>query len=130
MEGLEKEHSGMGGSARDEVWTAIACHTSPGIAENVAPLARVIRQAVLCDFNRVNVRESVGVVGMVREVEARLERGEVERELGDRVVSQVARSREGRERERKAPGHSWPGELWRGFVEMDTRGEVGVNIYF
>jgi hypothetical protein len=130
MESLEKEHSGMGGSARDEIWTAIACHTSPGIAENIAPLARIIRQAVLCDFNRVDVREEVGTVGMVGEFETGYPRGDIERDLGDRVVEQIGKTKEGGERERKAPGQSWPGGLWRGHIEMKGRGEVGVNIHF
>jgi hypothetical protein len=123
------ETMGFDGSARDDVWTAIACHTSPGIAENIAPLARIIRLAVLCDFDRVGVREEMGVVGMVGELEGGLPRWDIEKMLGDMVVRQIAR-KDGRDRVKKAPGNSWPGNLWRGDVEMREKGLHGVNIYF
>ena len=120
---------GMGASARDDVWTAVACHTSAGIAENIAPLARIIRLAVLCDFDRVGIREELMVLGMVGEMEGRFERRDIERVLGEAVVGQIRR-REGGRRDRKAPGNSWPGGLWRGAVEMREKGLDGVNIYF
>lgn len=66
--------NGLGGSMRDDVWTAIACHTSPGIAEGVAPLARILRLAVLCDFDRPGMRSEMGVLGMCEGVEAELPR--------------------------------------------------------
>lgn len=33
-----------------QVWTAIALHTSPEIAERISPLARLVRLGVLIDF--------------------------------------------------------------------------------
>jgi hypothetical protein len=126
---MKNEEMGFDGSARDDVWTAIACHTSPGIAENIAPLARIMRLAVLCDFDRVGIREEMGVVGMVGKLEGRLPRWEIEKVLGDMVVRQIAR-KDGRDRVKKAPGNSWPGNLWRGDVEMREKGVQGVNIYF
>ena len=126
---MESEETSMDESAGDDVWTAIACHTSPGIAENVAPLARIIRLAVLCDFDRVGVRQEMGVVGMVPEFEGKLPRWGIEKVLGDMVVKQITRKDE-RDRAKKAPGNSWPGNLWRGYVEMREKGLEGVNIYF
>jgi hypothetical protein len=120
---------GMGASARDDVWTAVACHTSAGIAENITPLARIVRLAVLCDFDRVGIREELMVLGMVGEMEGRFERRDVERVLGKAVLGQIRR-RKGGGRDRKAPGNSWPGGLWRGAVEMREKGLEGVNIYF
>ncbi|KAK1231388.1 hypothetical protein PQX77_005485 [Marasmius sp. AFHP31] len=35
-----------------EVWVAIALHTSAGIAERIAELAKIVREAVLIDFGR------------------------------------------------------------------------------
>ncbi|KAI9681906.1 MAG: hypothetical protein M1822_006983 [Bathelium mastoideum] len=100
---------------RHDVWVAIALHATPQIAERIAPLARLVREAVRWDFGVLEAeeRERDGA-DEERSRRARLEevwpRGEVERDLGDAVVRQAV------ERPGKAPMGCWSGELleaWR-----------------
>lgn len=112
-----------------EIWSAIALHTSPGIAERFSPLARVMRQAPLADFGDADVRRKMGGVGLmskegegekvVREAEGLFPRGEVERVLSEAVVGQ------GVGRAEKAPPASWAGVMvkWR----EENPGWEGVN---
>ncbi|EXJ65408.1 hypothetical protein A1O7_01749 [Cladophialophora yegresii CBS 114405] len=93
-----------------EVWTAIALHTSPGIAERITPLARLVRLGVLIDF-RPATRSSLGAVEYARDVEARLPRLEIEKVLGDAVVGQVIKN------PAKAPAASWPNNLYKSHLE-------------
>ena len=101
-----------------EVWTAIALHTSPGIAERIAPLARILRLAVLADFNVLTetpwITESeVKVIeyGYRRSVEEQLPRLSAEQVLGDVVVEQ------GMRQPTKAPAASWVGIMVRAAKE-------------
>ncbi|KAJ4989163.1 metal dependent phosphohydrolase [Stagonosporopsis vannaccii] len=95
---------------KHDVWTAIACHTSPQIAERISELARFVRIAVLTDFGRKS--EAWDVLQPVRgELEARYEREGVEKVLGDAVVEQAVR------RPGKAPMVSWPGVMYRAYLE-------------
>lgn len=87
-----------------EVWQAIALHTSPGIAERISPLARLVRQAVLTDFGRQLDQEGEDTRSTVEQSFPRLG---IEKILGDTVVDQALR------RPEKAPPASWPGILLR-----------------
>lgn len=84
-----------------DVWTAIACHTSPGIAERIGELSRLVRIAVVTDFGRKS--EEWETLQPLRErLEAQHERAEIEKILGDAVVEQA------KLRPDKAPKVSWP----------------------
>ncbi|KAB8228963.1 uncharacterized protein BDW43DRAFT_289875 [Aspergillus alliaceus] len=102
-----------------EIWQAIALHTSPGIAERISSLARLVRQAVLTDFGKELDKERHGARCTAEELFPRLG---IEKLLGDTVVDQALRQPE------KAPAASWPGILLRAkreFPEWD-----GVNKAF
>ncbi|KAF9892318.1 hypothetical protein FE257_002095 [Aspergillus nanangensis] len=96
-----------------EVWTAIALHSSPGIAERISDCARLVRQAVLVDFGKVVGEEESGDDALFkRGVEGEFPRLAVEKDLGDVVVEQALR------RPGKAPAASWPGVLVRAKKEF------------
>ncbi|GAB7322895.1 hypothetical protein MBLNU13_g05443t2 [Cladosporium sp. NU13] len=84
-----------------QVWEAIALHTSPGIAERMGPLTRIVRMAVKADFGNELYRSLLDE-GLLETTEALLRRGEIENVLGDCVAGQAER-REGEERKAKAP---------------------------
>ena len=113
-----------------DVWAAIACHTSPGIAERIVPLARVLRLGVLVDFDRPGLRVELGAVELSAVLEGRYTRMEIERVLGDAVVAQIMSKPEGEGRLMKGPKNSWPGWLLKGYLEMQKEGVDGVNRYF
>lgn len=101
-----------------EVWTAIALHTSPGIAERISPLARFLRLAVLVDFNALRetpwISESelkVVEEGYRRSMEEQLPRLSAEKVLGDIVVEQGLRQ------PAKAPAATWAGVMVRAAQE-------------
>ncbi|MGQ4512781.1 HD domain-containing protein [Streptomyces sp. DW26H14] len=94
---------GVGSAEIDQVWEAIALHTSPHIAERRGPLALLTRLGVLADFQGPGADHSQ----LVAETERAYPRLDIERELTDAVVSQALRKPE------KAPEHSWPGGLLR-----------------
>ena len=94
-----------------EVWTAIAVHTSPGIAERITVLARFVRLGVLIDFGPTTIRVTQGAVCYGDEIESKLPRLGIEKILGDTVVEQAVRNPE------KAPKASWPGDLFRSHLE-------------
>lgn len=104
-----------------DVWTAIALHTSPGIAERITPLARLVRLGVLMDF-RPATRESLDAIGYGREIESKLPRLEIEKLLGDAVVHQAILNPQ------KAPAASWPNNLYKSYLENPEW--TGVNIAF
>lgn len=86
---------------KHDVWTAIAIHTSPQIAERIGELARLVRLAVITDFGRRS--EVWNVLEPLRAgLEADFERGGIEKVLGDSVVEQA------KKRPEKAPKVSWP----------------------
>ncbi|KAG9788905.1 hypothetical protein KCU88_g1688, partial [Aureobasidium melanogenum] len=105
-----------------EVWTAIALHTSPGIAERTTPLARLVRMGVLIDF-RPATRAAVEAVDYGITVEDALPRLEIEKVLGDAVVQQAIQNPD-----TKAPAASWPGILYRSYLDDPTW--TGVNQAF
>lgn len=106
----------IAGSDVHEVWQAIALHTSPGIAERISVLARLVRQAVLIDFGTQLDQESHSVRDATEEAFPRLG---IENILGDVVVDQALRQPQ------KAPPASWPGVLLR--AKRDWPEWEGVN---
>ena len=80
---------GVSEADAQDVWIAIACHTSPGIGERISPLARLVRLGVTIDFKRAAALAFTSEAE-VREVEGMFERGDVEKVLGDAVVEQVS----------------------------------------
>ncbi|KAM5349619.1 hypothetical protein ACJ41O_006124 [Fusarium nematophilum] len=104
-----------------QVWTAIAVHTSAGIAERIDPLSRLIRLAVKADFGSREYRAKLEVDRYCDEIEILLPRLDVEKTLADAVVKQAEKipqldsltwpSTE------KFPSASWPGMLLRAHAE-------------
>lgn len=105
-------------AAQRDIWSAISLHTSPGIAERMSPLTRLLRMAVKGDFGEQAWRKLLGEQ-VVRDVEEQFPRGEIEKVLGDFVAEQGVRSPE------KAPSGSWPGNLVR--AKLEEPGWEGVN---
>ena len=114
------------------IWVAIAIHSSPGIAERIDPLSRLVRFAVKSDFSR-DYASNLGLIEYVDSVEEQLPRLAVEKVLADAVVNQAAKlparvdsmtwpSTE------KHPSSSWPGILLRAHIE--NPGYEGVNPAF
>lgn len=110
-------------SSQRQVWEAIALHTSPGIAERMGPLTRIVRMAVKADFGNELYRSLLDK-GLVESIEALLPSGEIEKVLGDCVAGQAER-REGEERKAKAPAVSWPWNLLR--CKLEEPEWKGVN---
>ena len=113
-----------------EVWTAIALHTSPGIAERISALARFVRLAVLMDFNALGKSPGfdeseleVNEEGYRRSIEGQFPRLDAEKVLGDIVVEQSIRQ------PTKAPASSWAGILVRAAKE-EPSGSQDVNKAF
>ncbi|KAH3946929.1 hypothetical protein HBH53_125110 [Parastagonospora nodorum] len=95
-------------SERDkhDVWTAIAIHTSPQIAERIGQLSKLVRLAVITDFGRKS--EAWDVLQPLRgKLEKDFERCGIEKVLGDAVVGQAKKKPE------KAPMVSWPGVMYK-----------------
>ncbi|KAF2855627.1 hypothetical protein T440DRAFT_385293 [Plenodomus tracheiphilus IPT5] len=94
---------------KHDVWIAIAIHTSPGIAERIGELSRLVRVAVVTDFGRG--REGWDMLLPLREeLECQYQRGDIEKVLGDAVVAQAA------EKPAKAPMVSWPGVMYKAWL--------------
>ena len=104
-----------------EVWTAIALHTSPGIAERITPLARLVRLGVLIDF-RPATHQALDAVVYGQEIESKLPRLDIEKVLSDAVVQQAVQNPQ------KAPPASWPNNLYKSYLE--NPGWTGVNRAF
>lgn len=106
---------------RHDVWTAIAIHTSPGIAERIGELSRIVRIAVITDFGRKS-QEWDRLAPLREKLEVSFQRGSIEKVLGDAVAMQAI------EKPEKAPAASWPGVLYRAAIaEPDW---IGVNKAF
>jgi HD superfamily phosphohydrolase YqeK len=94
---------------RHDVWTAIAIHTSPQIAERIGELSSIVRKAVLTDFGRRT--ENWQTLEPMREkLEEDFERCGIEKVLGDAVVEQA------KQRPGKAPMASWPGVMHKAYL--------------
>ncbi|KAM0304037.1 hypothetical protein ACHAPM_003615 [Fusarium culmorum] len=115
-----------------QVWTAIAVHTSPGIAERIDPLSRLIRLAVRSDFGSDEYRRSIGVGEYCKEIEGFLPRLDPEKALGDAVVKQAKKIPQVDSltwpNDDKFPAASWPGILLRAHAENPDH--EGVNPAF
>lgn len=117
-----------------KVWTAIAIHTSPGIAERIDPFSRLVRFGVMMDFS-LGKREEMGGNVLFAEIEQLLPRLDIETVLADAVVSQATEA-ETRERPdnmswfstHKFPIASWPGILLR--ARLQNPDHVGRNPAF
>ncbi|KAH7395081.1 hypothetical protein DE146DRAFT_615148 [Phaeosphaeria sp. MPI-PUGE-AT-0046c] len=95
----------IGQQDKHDVWTAIAIHTSPQIAKRIGELARLVRLAVITDFGRKS--EAWDELEPLKAgLESDLERGAIEKILGDAVVGQAIKQPE------KAPKVSWPGLMF------------------
>ncbi|KEY75014.1 hypothetical protein S7711_01355 [Stachybotrys chartarum IBT 7711] len=104
-----------------QVWTAIAVHTSPGIAERIDPLSRLVRLAVKIDFSPA-FRSRMDADAVCAEIELHLPRLGVERALGDAVVKQAVKIPNSVDsltwpNSEKHPSASWPGILLRAHIE-------------
>lgn len=123
---------GITSAESHQVWVAIAIHTSPGIAERIDPLSRLIRLAVKMDFSR-SFAEDHGATAYANSIEECLPRLDVEKALGDAVVRQAgkipaqvdARTWPNSE---KHPSASWPGILLR--AHLENPGYDGINPAF
>ncbi|KAJ3545400.1 hypothetical protein NM208_g2528 [Fusarium decemcellulare] len=115
-----------------QVWTAIALHTSPGIAERIDPLARLIRLAVLIDFGSQQYRAKMNVDEFCKGIEKLVPRLDVEKSLGDAVVKQAKKIPHVDSltwpSDEKFPAASWPGILLRAHAENPEH--TGVNPAF
>ncbi len=101
---------GVSEEDKHDVWTAIAIHTSPGIAERISELSRLVRIGVLTDFNRSS-QEYEELLEPLREgFEEDFRRQGIEKVLGDAVVEQA------KSRPEKAPNASWPGVMYRAWL--------------
>jgi HD superfamily phosphohydrolase YqeK len=89
-----------------DVWTAIAIHTSPHIAERISELAKLVRLAVVTDFGRKSEAWDI-LAPLKAKLEDDFERADIEKVLGDAVVAQV------KKRPEKAPMVSWPAVMYR-----------------
>lgn len=103
------------------VWTAIAVHTSPGIAERIDPLSRLVRLGVLTDFSAAK-RKEMQADEVCAEIEQYLPRLNVEKALGDAVVRQAEKIEGHLDKmtwpnSQKHPSASWPGILLRAHLE-------------
>lgn len=101
-----------------EVWIAIALHTSPGIAERITSLARLMRLAILMDFSELQNNPwataselDIYEEGYRQSIEEQFPRLNAEKVLGDTVVAQGVRQ------STKAPQASWVGTMVRAAKE-------------
>ncbi|GEE01572.1 phosphohydrolase [Gordonia spumicola] len=99
-----------------EIWDAIALHTSPHISESRGGLTRAIRLGVLMDFGEDVLENSASIRARLETMRPRLN---IEIELADLVVSQVL------DRPEKAPRPSWPRDLYESYLQ--DPGYRGVN---
>ncbi len=132
-----KEHLLSHGVPQDishNVWTAIAIHTSPGIAERIDPLSRLVRFGVMIDF-RASFREEQGAAEYSAEIQEHLPRLAIEKDLGDAVVKQATKIPQDIKVDgftwpssQKHPSASWPGILLR--AHLLNPDHEGVNPAF
>jgi hypothetical protein len=117
---------------RHKVWTAIALHTSSGIAERIDPFTRLVRLGVKMDFSPA-VRDAQEATAYAKEIEEFMPRFEVEKVLADAVVNQATKIPDTVDNKtwpdsEKHPKASWPGILLRAHIE--NPGWNGVNYAF
>ncbi|MDX3098313.1 HD domain-containing protein [Streptomyces sp. ME01-24h] len=103
------------------VWEAVALHTSPGIAERMGTLPRLVRLGVLADFGAEDVL-GPGDAEELAPLLSGLPRRNIEIVLADAVVEQALR------RPEKAPPATWPGGLLA--AHLSDPGRPGPNPAF
>ncbi|KAF1955740.1 hypothetical protein CC80DRAFT_414356 [Byssothecium circinans] len=113
---------GIDDSDKQEVWNAIALHTSNGVVQRMGELCATVRLAVEIDFGKKSEVTAIDLAGLKTTFEQRYERKEIEKVLGDAVVAQAVKNPE------KAPGHTWPGGLYQS--HLANPGWRGVNKAF
>lgn len=100
---------GVSTSDADQVWEAIALHTSPGIAERRSTLCKLVREGIALDFG--GPMPSVHLVAVTDEqaqaVHAVYPRLDMIRSLTDAIVAQASKC------PNNAPRYSIPGEFLR-----------------
>ncbi|MGE7438464.1 HD domain-containing protein [Kitasatospora sp. NPDC001175] len=108
---------GVSAADADEVWQAIALHTSPGIAERRGTLCVLVREGVALDFGGPLGTGHVEAVTdeQADAVHAAYPRLEMIRSLTDAIVAQAA------ENPKNAPRYTIPGEFLR---ERETFGRT------
>jgi hypothetical protein len=96
-----------------QIWMAIALYTSPGIAERIGELPRLVRTAVRIDFGFEQTPTGIDVKKikiMKRELEATLPRADIEKVLAERVLVQAITQPS------KAPAASWPNNIYKAYL--------------
>jgi HD superfamily phosphodiesterase len=99
---------------KNEVWCAIALHTSDGIVQKMGELADMVRKAIEVDFGRTKVEEIEELDKLRLQYEGKYPRMDVEKVLGDAVVEQAIKN------PARAPKASWPGILYKWHLENPT----------
>ncbi|MFF7408854.1 HD domain-containing protein [Streptomyces lydicus] len=100
---------GVPAADADQVWQAIALHTSPGIAERRGTLCVLVREGVALDFgNPLDANHLDAVTDEQADaLHAAYPRLDMSRSLTDAIVEQAAKD------PKNAPRHTVPGELLR-----------------
>ncbi|MFD8754602.1 HD domain-containing protein [Kitasatospora sp. NPDC059577] len=108
---------GVPAADADQVWQAIALHTSPGIAERRGTLCLLVREGVALDFGRSPGADHLDAVTdeQADTVHAAYPRLDMIRALTDAIVAQAAKD------PKNAPRYTTPGELLR---ERETFGRT------
>lgn len=116
--GFLVEH-GVDESRAEQVWQAIALHTSPGIVERRGPVPVLTRLGVQADFGSgAELTEAE-----VAQLERTYPRLRIEHVLAGIVVQQAVRN------PAKAPASSWPGGMLRAHLAEETAPD-GLNAAF
>ena len=100
---------GVPSADADQVWQAIALHTSPGIAERCGTLCVLVREGVALDFGGPLGADHVDAVtgGQADAVHAAYPRLDMIRSLTDAIVTHAAKN------PKNAPRYAIPGEFLR-----------------
>ncbi|MGX1973169.1 HD domain-containing protein [Streptomyces kronopolitis] len=100
---------GMSTADADQVWQAIALHTSPGIAERRGTLCVLVREGVALDFGVPAGADHLDAVTdeQADAMHAAYPRLDMVRSLTDAIVAQAAKD------PKNAPRYTTPGELLR-----------------
>ncbi|WP_433854368.1 HD domain-containing protein [Streptomyces kronopolitis] len=114
---------GVSASDADQVWRAIALHTSPGIAERSGTLCALVRAGIALDFGGpMGGDHAEALTGeQAAAVHAEYPRLDMIRSLTDAIVAQAAKG------PNNAPRYSAPGEFLR---ERETFGRTRMEHSF
>jgi hypothetical protein len=100
---------GVPSADADQVWQAIALHTSPGIAERRGPLCVLVREGVALDFGGPLGADHIDAVTdeQADDLHSAYPRLDMIRSLTDAIVTHAAKN------PKNAPRYAIPGELLR-----------------